>query len=147
MTYGVPPIDTVYSQLHDAGDLAGHGIFDTYFKQFEFQFSSSNVSGQYNTQDDTGQGPISGTGMYYMAFNVDTSGLSSDYVVHFDLYNTKLCANSSGKCDGSGDVDITQFAPFSHDAESGHKVPEPSTLLLLGSGLLGLGLFGRRRKG
>lgn len=28
-----------------------------------------------------------------------------------------------------------------------HKVPEPSTLLLLGSGFVGLGLFGRRRKG
>lgn len=148
MTYGVPPLDAVATQLHDAGDLADHGIFDTYYRQFEFKFSATNVSQRYDTQYVTGQGPTayeSGDKMYYMAFNVDTSALDTDYIVHFDLYNTKLCINARGNCDGSGDVDITQFAPFSHDAESG-RVPEPSTILLLGSGLVGLGLFGRRRK-
>ncbi|HAS18026.1 MAG TPA: hypothetical protein DCR39_09160, partial [Nitrospiraceae bacterium] len=43
------------------------------------------------------------------------------------------------------DCDITQFAPFSHDAES-KKVPEPSTLILLGTGLVALSLW-RLKKG
>lgn len=38
----------------------------------------------------------------------------------------------------------TVFAPFSHDAELGTPVPEPTTLLLFGSGFLGL-LFLRKR--
>jgi hypothetical protein len=139
MIYGVPPLeDIVALQGWDSGDLPKHGIFSTYFSEFEFQFSSSQIS-QYNTQDRAKSGdsiPTSGTGMYYVAFNVDTSLLDPDYVIHFDLYNTKL------KC--GGDIDITQFAPFSHDAES-KKVPEPSTLLLLGAGLIGLGLMGRRK--
>ena len=37
------------------------------------------------------------------------------------------------------------FAPFSHDAESA-PIPEPASLLLLGSGLFALKLFGYRRE-
>jgi hypothetical protein len=44
----------------------------------------------------------------------------------------------------SGKMQI-EFAPFSHDAQS-NGVPEPATLLLLGSGLLGLIGFKRKFK-
>lgn len=132
MTYGVPPLeDIVKLQGWDSGDLPKHGIFPTYFSEFEFQFSDANQIGTYNTQDRAISGgsiPTSGTGMYYVAFTIDTSLLDPNYVLHFDLYNTKLKGL---------DVDVTQFAPFSHDAQSA-AVPEPSTVLLLGSGLIGL---------
>ncbi len=140
MTYGVAPLENIITlQGWDKGDLPKHSIFPTYFSEFGFQFSGSQIS-QYNTADRAESGgaiPSTGTGMYYAAFTVDTSNLDSDYVIHFDLYNTKILGS---------DNDITQFAPFSHDAESCHDctpVPEASTVLLLGAGFAGLWMFKR----
>lgn len=145
MTYGVAPLENITTlQGWDKGDLPKHSIFPTYFSEFGFNFSAGNQINQYNTQDRAiSDGPIdldyeSSGGMYYAGFTIDTSNLNSDYVIHFDLYNTKLLT--------SGDIDITQFAPFSHDAESCHgctPVPEASTVLLLGAGFAGLWIFKR----
>lgn len=132
MTYGVPPLEDIARlQGWDQGDLPKHGIFPTYFSEFEFQFNSSNQVKPYNTMERAifNKDVPAGTGMYYAAFTIDTSLLDPNYVLHFDLYNTKLKKG--------GDIDVTQFAPFSHDAQS-TAVPEPATVLLLGSGLVGL---------
>jgi hypothetical protein len=138
MNYGTPPVEGYYSQF-DGGDLPPHGVFPTYFLEHEFQFDVNDTTPKYNTQDRAISGtlePESGL-MYYASFSIDTSMLGSDYVLHFDLYNTKV--------KNGGDIDISMFAPFSHDAESS-KVPEPGTLILLGSGMIGFYLHGRLRK-
>lgn len=143
MTYGVPPLEAISSlQGWDKGDLPTHGIYPTFFSEFGFKFSEDDRIRQYNTQDRAKSGGaidlahyIGERGMYYVAFNVNVTNINTPYVLHFDLYNTIL------KC--GGDIDITQFAPFSHDAES-RQVPEPSTFILLGAGLVMVLLLSRK---
>jgi hypothetical protein len=133
MNYGVPPVEQIVSlQGWDSGDLSKHGIFPTYFSEFKFNFSSASTAGVYNTQDDPG-GPPAGTGAYQVAFTGDSSLLTSGYSLHFDLYSEKFRSCGSG----CTDVDRDQFAPFSHDAETGiRRVPEPGTALLALLGMM-----------
>lgn len=139
MTYGTPPLE-IFSSLqgYDAGDLAPHGVYPTYFREFEFTFNPVNTSGIYNTAETSG-GIQAGSGLLYAAFTVDTTLLRSPYQLHFDLYSERIL---------QGDIDVKNFAPFSHDAGTNSTtrgVPEPNAALLMGIGLVGFGLWQRRR--
>jgi hypothetical protein len=167
MTYGTPPLTAVLDGLN--GDLGDHGIFDTFFSEFGFQFNSLNTlsgcsGGDVNVQDNPGLTNCmlgnSGIGtQYWASFDVNVTDLLK--VLHFYLYNDKIkCLGKGGPsppCDGDSTVQVDDFAPFSHDAQSsstsssgtsssGSDVPEPGTLTLLGLGLLGLGYARRSKK-
>jgi PEP-CTERM motif-containing protein len=160
MVFGTPPLDVWDANQSDPGDLPGHGIFDTWFGQLAFQFDAGNQAAPFNTAThptwDSTNSP--GTGMYFENFTIDVSGLDPSLTIHFDLYNTELCGGTAGQCNIAGDIDQTQFAPFSHDAQSGSTstttsttssgasgtAPEPGTLSLLGGAILA-GLFRYRR--
>lgn len=139
MIYGTPP-----AALADTNDLAGHSVFETYFKEFAFTFASAGQLTPYNVQPGEdgylAEPNFGGSGMYYVPFTVNVSGLTSlDTIIHFDLYSQKY---------RNGDeMANLEFAPFSHDAQSGGNppVPEPGTIVLFGAGLLGLAIYGKRR--
>lgn len=108
--------------------LSSHGIFDTYYWEYKFNFNPSNKAVSYNAQDDPGGLVTGGSDPFYFAeFIVDVSGLDPSVMLHFDLY-------------GGG-----KFAPYSHDGQS-TATPVPPSILLLGTGLVGLVGFRKRRK-
>lgn len=140
MVYGNPPFETYLGGAErDAGDLAKHDIYDTYFKEFSFTFSPLQRTAAFNTAEEPGQAPIPTHNgpMYYTSFTVNTTHLDPRYQVHFDMYDEVLRHG--------GDIDIAHFAPFSHDAQS-FAVPEPGSLFLLGSGIAALVARQRRRR-
>lgn len=133
MEYGVPPLEDYV--LHDPGDLPKHGVFETYFAEWEFHFDESAEYKKVNVQDDPGAALMTGTGSYVVQFTVDVSGLSGSVNgkqigVHFDLYNKTI---------DPVDVDVDKFAPFSHDAEYrppsivfSDEIPEPASFAVWG---------------
>jgi hypothetical protein len=127
MTFGTPPIETV------DGELASHGIFPTFFAEVQFNFNGASTIGAYNVQDGTA-GPGN---LFLKSFAVDMTGVAEGFNVHFDLY-------TYGAKGGGSRTAITDFAPFSHDAE-GQNVPDGgATAALLGLGVLGLAAIRRK---
>lgn len=132
--YGTPPIE-------DPNSIAGHGVYDSYFEIYEFNFDGA-LTNIFDTQPGG-----TGTGMGFLeSFNVTINSLDLAITgVHMDLFSV----------DGDGTLDlgssdrrtVNAFAPFSHDAEfNPAPVPEPTTILLFGTGLIGLAGVARRKK-
>jgi len=130
--FGTPPVDAAFP------NLPPHGIFPTLFAELAFAFSPTDTIAGYNTADP-GDGSGAGDTLLFHKFNVDVSGLNAGLVLHFDLYDEIIKTHPK-------DAKDTDFAPFSHDAESGHKVPDGgTTVMLLGAALAGLGTVRRFR--
>lgn len=129
MSFGNPPFEDYMHK--DPKDLSSHGVYETHFLEIEFLFSDLLTTGLVNTQDDPDHVPTgAGDDLFYRGFAVDVSNLLPDFGLHFDLYNTSL---------KDGDVDVDNFAPFSHDAGTGTStatVPEPRSLIILALALL-----------
>jgi len=140
MVYGTAPLETLLPlQGWDPGDLPKHGVYETYFAEQSFQFVASDTIESYDTQIRAIDGnsiPTASGKTYYASFDVSTLNLS-EYVAHFDLYSEQVYS--------SGDIDVDDFAPFSHDAQSGPSIPDPAAVFLLGSACL-IGFAGARRK-
>jgi len=167
MTYGTPPLELLPQlQGSDAHDLSSHGIYETFFTQVPFTFSSSQRATTYNTADSPGGlvvNPMGGS--YYAAFAVNMLQLDPRYTLHFDLYDTTVveCAQKKQTTKKSGpqsptqgpnalcpDVDVDSFAPFSHDAQGPPDreppppppVPEAPSIILFAASM---GAAGVRR--
>lgn len=151
MAWGTPPVALLGTEI--GSDLASHGIYDTYFMEFEVVFNDGQQCLSYNVQDNPGDPVIaSDSGFYYQSFAVDVSGMGDGYGIHFDLYQV-----ASGVSGGNGarirgeptlTTDVVEFAPFSHDAESSTSVPDgASTVTLLGLALTGIAAITRRMPG
>jgi hypothetical protein len=140
MTYGTPPLEAfAVLQGQDPHDLPGHGIYDTYFVEFAFQFQATNTALTYNSQDSPGGLTPDASGQtFYASFVGDTSLLAAGYALHFDLYDVYVANCGKFGFPGCEDIDVDHFAPFSHDAgTTTNRVPAPSTgllMLLFGAG-------------
>lgn len=127
MDHGTPPV------AEEVKDLAGHGIFPTYYKEFKFSVNSGDTVDSYNSQDDPGGFGSVDTGktFNYAAFEVNVSGLSSGYGIQFDLFTVGLQGNKEA---------VDNFAPFSHNVMAS-KTPVPNSVLL---GVVGLCIAGMK---
>ena len=124
MVWGTPPSDGA------EGDLASHGVYETWYREFAVTFDPNDTIAAYNVEPGDDPDIKPGDLLYYTDFAVDVSELNYLYGLHFDLYGYL-------KGDLSCKPDKTIVAPFSHDVNT-KPVPEPSTMILLGLGLLGL---------
>ena len=137
--YGTPP-------LEDSNSLALHGIYETYFEIYQFEFD-----GAITTINDTQPGQNGSGNGYQEAFDIAINSVAAGVTgIHADLFTVSDDGLYTPNQPDNKKL-VNAFAPFSHDAEfggnggNGTTVSEPGTLALFGLGLAGIGYIRRRR--
>lgn len=144
--WGYAPIDFVPQDEWGGGDeeMPRHGIFPTWFAEVntgdydDLTGFVGDVQPGPDFWDPTlgGPGPANAQGQYKV-FSLSI-GAPIGTSVHFDAYTYTNSLVLEGN-------PIDEFAPFSHDATT-TIVPEPGTILLMSTGLLGMGVAAIRRR-
>lgn len=131
--FGTPPEE-------DPNSIPGHGIYDTYYEIYQFNFD-----GPLTTISDIQPGGSGSGDGYIEAFDIAINSLAPGATgIHFDLFTV----TGDGILDlGSSSRDtVNRFAPFSHDGEYVKVVPVPAAIWLFGTALIGFIGFSRRTK-
>ena len=128
-------LDTIFSSITLAA-YDGAYVFD----ERELLTFSSSVTGSAEAYLDI----LGGTGA--ALFETGVFDLANN-LVGSDRADLKVISDLTGLYNGSTGLWTNPFGwtTSSQDPITGVGVPEPSTLLLLGSGLLGAGIFSRKR--
>ena len=142
LTSELKPDPTIYGYAKDdtpvfgdGKDIPAHGVFPTDFYEYYIgDFNKKYFETVYNydpAEYDPDKGFLDEAQGMTKKFNIKVNGYTWVDLVAYDHY--------------LGNKVKFVKTPFSHDGGGGNPVPEPATLFLFGSGLIGLGAFGRRK--
>lgn len=138
--------DGDYPLMGDGAALPGHGVFPTDFYEYYIGDFGADVEEVYNFNPPDGYIGDS----YYLDYPDDLSNLDSGWG-EIKTLNLEVTGYTWADIVAYDHVEKTHgkakfvFSPFSHDGGGGNAVPEPATMLLLGSGLIGLAGFNRKK--
>jgi hypothetical protein len=138
-----PPLErwSVTPVGFSATDMDPNGVYGSYFKDFSFKFNSSQRANAYDVALDPDNGPAAAANgqTYYQAFTIDTASLSRASQMRFEVSNTALKTND--------EINFIKWAYFNKSGRSAQAVPEPGSMILLGTGVVALVARFRRRRG
>jgi hypothetical protein len=123
-----------------AGNFQSGDVYD--FISFDPSGNNSNLFGKWQDADWAVNG-INATGFGIFVYSLTGTSITGGSTVDV-TFATALDNGTFAVAYGQDDKEQSFTTPFT-EAGLTHKVPEPGTLLLLGCGILGLGLFGRKK--